>query len=179
MMKINKIILLALAAFILVLVTFADKILVASSRCIYWHLTNKNVYESKLYSIDLPINWWIIMDKGNYICLERIPPIIDEYFANVIIENKTITKSELDSFGNVKIVKGKELKRNGNIIAHKINTEMAYSIEYVVENNDGENGKIYWTWTIPKKHLVIHALDLDPDHRQYLIDEIISNIIFH
>lgn len=157
---------------------FFSEVIVGSTLCFYWHLKNNSIVHGDNFKIKLPFMWWVFSDKNNTITLNRIPPIGENRFANIFIMNKILTKEELNSFKEERMINGELIRKKDIVNTSSIDDETAYNIEYVIYKSENNKGYIIWTWTIPSKKLVINIVNLNPQEKVYIIDEILKNVDF-
>jgi hypothetical protein len=178
MTKTNKKYLCIVAMLFVLAVAFSGKFIMASSLSFYWHITNNSTISNKQYKIHLPFNWWVISKTEHLASLAKIPSIGEGYFANVFIADKLLTKSKLSVFPMEKEIQGDLLRREPTISTLVIDSQVAFGVEYVVYKSAKNEGKVYITWTIPSKNIVISGIEIDMKYRDFIKTDLVDNIEF-
>ena len=178
MMRKNEKYVFITAGLIVLIVASAGNVIMSTSLIFYWHVTNDSRIIDNKYEIHLPFNWWVFSKTKQRANLARIPSIGEEYFANVFIADELLTKEELNKFPIKKITKGELLIREKNIDSLVIDNQLAFSVEYAAYKYENNKEKIYVTWTVPARNIVISGIDIDVKQRNFIKTDIIDNIKF-
>jgi hypothetical protein len=148
--------------------------LISSFLCATWHISNDNVIKIGKAEIILPYQWWATSKEKE----EIIPPCGCEFFGQIIVFEKILTKNDLIAFKKERTINGTKITKRGGVETIPIDDEIAYAIEYTIDFPQGKNDRVYWTWTIPSQYLVINAIEIPIAYKKKVLSEIIKNIRF-
>lgn len=174
----RSLILLIFISICVVICSLYNDILISSFLCAKWHISNDNVINIGKAEINLPYLWWATSKEKEQIIINRIPPCGCEFFGQIIVFEKSLTKNDLIMFKKERTINGTKLTKRGSVETIPIDDEIAYVIEYTIDSPREKKDRVYWTWTIPSQYLLINAIEIPIAYKKKVLSEIIKNIRF-
>lgn len=143
-----------------------------------WHLTGTNPVAFHSTEISIPINWWLNSQQEDSLELIRVPDANDEFSYPIYILGKEIKEDSPEKFKPGKIIEDTILEKKTHCQAPAIGDEHTFCVEYEVVSPPQKRGNLYWTLVIPKRKLIIQAIEINANQKEQLIKEILGRIRF-